>query len=77
MVDDKHGEGYYTYRENNESGNHEIWCVDPGIIRVIVEDKGKANLRNGKDNEPATQRWKNVADNDTIIDKFEKILNQI
>ena len=76
MNDDIHGKGYYNYLENNEPGDHEIWCMAPGTIRVRITDKGKANLKEKRDNDPATQQWKKIDDNDPLIPKFQKMLSK-
>jgi hypothetical protein len=74
MVDDMYGKGYYNYLENNEPGEHEIWCIEPETIRVRVIDKGRANLKERKDNVPSTQQWKKVSNNHPLIETFKTML---
>ena len=71
---DDHGFGWYRYLEKDEPGNHEIWPRENGDILVRVVDKGNANLKERKDNDPATQRWVKIEPNDPRIHIFEKML---
>lgn len=75
MDDESHGKGYYNYLENNEPGDHEIWIMKDGVIRVRVTDKGRANLKERRDNDPATQQWKKVARDHPQLATFKKMLD--
>ena len=68
------GEGPYIYSEGAEPGQHKIYLKNNDTILVRVIDHGKANLAKGTDNEPATQVWKRVHDNDPLIDTFKSIM---
>jgi hypothetical protein len=74
MLDEKHGRGYYTYLETNEPGEHEIWCLEAGTISVRIVDKGKADLSQRKDNDPANQQWKKIQEDNALIVSLKEFL---
>ena len=68
------GTGYYVYDEGAETGTHTVVLKDENTIVVRVVDTGKAHPEKYTDNEPATQVWKKVKEDDPQIQKFKSML---
>lgn len=69
------GTGRYVYDIGNESGIHEVILQGKDKIIVRVIDTGKADWKRRKDNEPASQVWIRVNNDDPMLKIFKKLLS--